>query len=309
MWVMRDRMTDVRPFQHAADYSVRFFTSWKLLYGAEKIIYVHYIAYQHYIFLLPFLWFAKVILHKKIVIQIHEYWKYLPYQNFAKAIDLLYTRVADRIIVHNNDQFSTLSDLGYKNIDIMYLPVENFIVDKKIPRKSNEICILMNWFILRKKWYDIGIRALSLLPETYSMKLIGSVLDKKYFQEILNLIKSLHLENRIEVIGKFVPDIEIENYINESDILLYPYIISTASAALTEWALKYEKPFLTSNLESFVDYLWTDKYSFISWDAVDLTKKILEINIGNAIRTSIEYKAKYSWKKRGQELLNIFSTL
>lgn len=279
------------------------FDSWSLLWCKETIIYVQYTFFINFIFLLPFLFLSR----KKVVIQIHEYWEFLPLKRIVKYIDLLYCRVADAIVVQNNDQYKTLKWYGFKNVYLLHMPVDANTVEWNI-FDHEKINILMHGWIIRKKWYEVWIRALSLLPEKYTMTLLWGIWDSWYFKELLSIIQELWLKHRISVIDKALPDAEYEDLIKQADIIIYPYIVSTASAALADWALKFEKPFLTSDIDSFIDYIWWECV-FKEWDYKDLSNKILNLNLGNAKKISIELKTKYNWNKVWQKLLEIFHSL
>lgn len=285
------------------------FTSWKLFFCKEKIIYLHYDFFANFIFLLPFLFISKLLFGKKVIVQIHEYWENLPYKYIIKIVDLSYCLVANKIIIHNNEQFKTLKNYGFNNLEFLHMPVDNYLVIWDNLRDKEKINILMHGAIIRKKWYETWLKALTLLPEKFTLTLIWWVWDSEYFHELLNIVKKSKLEKRVMIIDRFLPENEYEDFIKAADIIIYPYLISTASAALAEWALKFEKPFLTSNLDSFTDYIWTSDYSFQTWDYKDLSKKLLNINLEKALQLSIELKQKYNWNKVGWKLLNIFNSL
>lgn len=285
------------------------FTSRTLLFCKEKIIYIHYAFFINFIFLLPFLFFAKILFKKRIILQIHEFREFLPVKNIVKYIDLLYCKVENVIIVHNNEQFDILKKIGFKQVYLLHMPVEPINTIDQNTKKNNNIQILMHWGIIRKKWYEVGIKALSLLPKHYTMVIVWWSWDKLYFWELTSLIEQLWLFNRIDIIDKYLPEFEYERYIKESDILFYPYLISTASAALAEGALKFWKPFLTSDIESFITYLWTDKYSFISWDYKGLSQKTLTLNLKDASDFANLIKQKYSWEKVWPYLEDVINKL
>lgn len=284
-------------------------TGWKLLFCKEKIIYLHYDFFAILITYIPFLWCARFLFWKKIIVQVHEYWENQPYKKIVKIVDLAYCSLAHIIIVHNTEQLQVLKSQGFKNIEFLPMPIDDYVVQPSPDNKQEVISILMHGAIIRKKWYEIWIQALWLLPAWYHLTLVGGIGHMDYYKELIQNIKSLHLENRITIINRFLPDEEYLQYIKAADIIIYPYLISTASAALSEGALKFEKPFLTSNLDSFVDYLGTEEYSFMVGDPISLAEKIRQLDMTKATQFSIVLKETYNWNKVWIKLSNIFTNL
>ncbi len=189
------------------------------------------------------------------------------------------------------------------------MPIDDIIVKSAIKETPNSINILMHGAIIRKKWYETWIQAINLLPDKYMLTIVGGIGPVDYLEELRQSIKDLKLETRVTIVSRFLPDTEYQKYIQDADIIVYPYLISTASAALAEWALKFEKPFLTSDLDSFIDYLGTQKYSFKVGDPESLAEKILQLDIEQASQFSLSLKEQYSWSKVWKKLLKIFITL
>lgn len=136
---------------------------------------------------------------------------------------------------------------------------------------------------------------------------MGPIWDKKYYQELIELVEKLWLNTRVTIIWKYVIEEEYWNIIRKSSIIIYPYLINTGSGAFAEGAMRFEKPFLTSDIDAMVDYIETKEFTFRTKDAVDLARKVQEFDQEKSIAQAAILKKKYSWNNMGikyYELLN-----
>ena len=279
--------------------------SWTLLKWNDKYIYVHYAFFLNFIFLLPFLFFSR----KKVIIQIHEYWKYLPFSRIIRIFDLLYCKLADAIVVHNVEQFRELQELWFWNIHLLQMPIDEYNITE-YPHKLETIELLMHGGIIRKKWFDIGIKVMSILPDNYHLTIVWWIWDAIYFRELQEIIQVMNLSSKITIIPEALPDQEYEKYIQGADILLYPYRHGTASAALADGALKFEKVFIASDIQLFRDYLGVDyHYYFDIGSLVSLRDQIMKADRVEIRRFSQDLKDQYSWSKVWAFLSNILHQL
>jgi glycosyltransferase involved in cell wall biosynthesis len=270
----------------------------------EKYIYVNYAFFLNFIFLLPFLLFSR----KKIIIQIHEYWKYLPFTPVVRFFDLLYCRIADAIVVHNIEQYGELHNLWFSNVHLLQMPIDDYVVEQKI--KIPLVHLLMHGGIIRKKWFDIGIRVMELLPDSYHLTIVWWIWDATYFMELQKSIHQLQLTSKITIIAEALPDDEYEQYIKKSDIILYPYRQWTASAALADGALKFEKAFITSDIQLFRGYLGNEYDYYFNLDSLtSLRDQILSLDRNKAEEFSRTLKKQYSWNKVWKYLYTVFQQL
>jgi glycosyltransferase involved in cell wall biosynthesis len=208
----------------------------------------------------------------------------------------LYCRIADAIIVHNTEQYQELQQLWFHNVHLLQMPVDDCIVVQ--PKQSNIIELLMHGGIIRKKWFDIGIEVMKLLPDSYHLTIVWWIWDADYFLELQEIIQKYDLTSHITIIAEALPDNEYEQYIKKSDIILYPYRQWTASAALADGAIKFEKPFITSDIQLFRSYLW-DKYRhyFDINTLTSLRDQIVSMDMEVVRGFSRELKQQYSWNK------------
>lgn len=88
----------------------------------------------------------------------------------------------------------------------------------------NNLCqnpkkMIMVHRLSRSKRVEMGIKALAFLPQEYTLTIYGRPIDKDYFQELQDLVKSSNLVNRVEFKGP-VPMPELRNVYQNYRIMI-----------------------------------------------------------------------------------------
>ena len=118
-----------------------------------------------------------------------------------------------------------------KNIWLRANPIDEkkfFYIDRNNFNKEKIILLNINQFIPRKNQIFL-IEVLNLLPSNYSLVLAGPIVksgkfkfrDHRYLNNIYKLVKKYNLQNRLEIIEKFVNP---QDYYSKVDLYLMPSI-------------------------------------------------------------------------------------
>lgn len=175
-------------------------------------------------------------------------------------------------------------------------------------KKDGKIHLIMYGFQNYYKGADILVNALKKLPEDksalFETVIVGKT-DDSIFKECLPYCSELNVlwDNR------FVSDIELYNYIGDSDIILLPYRMISQSGVLL-LAMSFKKSILTSDLPSFKETLegFTPDMFFNSGSADSLASALLryangEIDISKQVSTIEKLNKKYSWEETAKSTI------
>jgi glycosyltransferase involved in cell wall biosynthesis len=140
----------------------------------------------------------------------------------AKIFDNRYTNKtkevaieADVITVIAKSDVRRLNDIGVnKKVEIIPVPIDFDLLPIQAERDKYSM-ITVGRFI-PKKGIDIAIRALSLLPQKYYLKIIGFGEQEQY---LLQLADSFNVRNRIQWLGG-LPLIKMLDHLNKSGVLI-----------------------------------------------------------------------------------------
>jgi glycosyltransferase involved in cell wall biosynthesis len=154
--------------------------------------------------------------------------------------------------------------------------LENIVVEKDAFRKiATESKIVVVGNFRKQKNYEFLLSVLKNLPEPIKIDLYGTIVDRKYYDEIVNLAKSHNLFNRITIKTREK---------NISEILLnYKFAVHCAASETGPLvAIEYMSkgiPFIMFNTGAVAKVLKENEYDFIMdiFDEEMWSKKIMEV--------------------------------
>ncbi|TAH09131.1 MAG: glycosyltransferase [Sphingobacteriia bacterium] len=185
------------------------------------------------------------------------------------------------------------------------------IMDKKMARQKlglpiDEPIILFFGFIRKYKGLDLLLQAMAILQfehESNPQKIMPKLIIAGEFYEeptyYNNLIKSLGIQKNIYSFTNFIPDNEVQWYLNACDFVIQPYRNATQSG-VTPLAYHFEKPILVTNVGALPEMVFEDKSGIVTEpnaesiaQGIDRLYELGEAHFLNHLRKS---KEKYSWE-------------
>lgn len=177
--------------------------------------------------------------------------------------------ISDKLIVHCPSSKREIEKL-YKNKSITVIPHGNYIGQYKNTMTSHQARELLNISEGDTVFLYFGqIRPYKGIPELiYTFKklecqkskmlIVGKPIDDKIIADILNNCEN---DDRIKNILKFIPDDDIQIYMNAADIVILPYknILTSGTVIL---AMSFGKPIIAPNIRCIADTL-DNKGSFL----------------------------------------------
>ena len=158
-------------------------------------------------------------------------------------------RKADSIIVHSGqEQEEILAFNPSATVRRHLLPLFQYRVS--VPRRHDgSIRLLFFGFIRHYKGLDILLRAMGILKDRdISLRIAGEFWDDK--NEYLDLVKTLGISCKVEIIDRYLPDQEMGGFFEEADVVVLPYRRAKTSGVIAT-AYGFAKPVLATDVGGF----------------------------------------------------------
>lgn len=233
----------------------------------------------------------------------------------------------DAIIVHNKYTAEQLKNYGVSShlIHVLPHPTYNITTPPKttfirdsLHKQKGDVILSTVGYIHRFKGVDKAIKALSYLPENYKLAVLGGVKsdsdDKKLYDQLADLIIKRGLKDRVFISGVIPSDEDLDSYIRETDISLYPYdsqyYKGVASGALN-LAIANERPIVAYPVSTFIET--NDKFGQIMFTDSDsyyeLAREINRLDIESQTEKITSYAKANSFDNMAKSLVDIYSSL
>jgi len=270
-----------------------------------------------------FLIFCKIFFNVRIVLTAHNFpsKKLHKFFFFFEKKSFLY---ADKLIVHNHEAFNKIrNDKKFMSKEIFIQPHGLFKFDETNEPISEDISeffkVKRNSLVMTFIGSGGYFKGLDILIDAW--KKINN--DKKNINLViagrLNLDKSLIqvLENETTlIIDKELNDNEVCYLYNMTDIVILPYREVSQSGVLMA-SFGHQKLVICSNHREFIDAVSLSNSGWIFDGSIEgLLEVIIRIakedNLVPKMRKKYDFeilKEKYSWKKAGKVVSNIYKSL
>lgn len=191
------------------------------------------------------------------------------------------------------------------------LPVEKTMAREKFGIRSDVKLLLFFGFIRAYKGLDILLKAIPLIQHQQVQLLVAGEFydDPAMYQE---LIKELHIENRVLLMADFIPTDQVRYYFSAADLVVQPYRNATQSG-VTPLAYHFEKPMVVTNVGGLPDYVDNEITGLIAEptpasiaSAIDRFFEFGEDRFSAQIR---EKKKELSWPSFISQLINLYSSI
>ena len=199
--------------------------------------------------------------------------------------------------------------MGYKKevqvipngVDLTKFPISNF----QFPKNQDKITLITTSRLVEKNAVGDIIDALKFLPESVSLKILGT----GHLEKVLKLkVKSLKLENRVEFLGFVFPQ-EIPVYLHNSDIFVRPSLSEGMGISFIE-AMAAGVPIIATQVGGIKDFLIDGETGLVCnvHDPESITKAVSRLVKDHTLRENIVKNAKkmveerYDWNLIANEM-------
>lgn len=234
---------------------------------------------------------------------------------------------ADRILVHNLYTKNSLIDFKIPAEKIELIPHPTYEISKpkkttfvadSLDKKSGDIILSCVGYIHRFKGVDKSIKALKFLPDNYKLAVLGGVKsdsdDQELYDQISDLIIKLGLKDRVFISGVIPSDDDLNSYIQETDVCLYPYNSSYykgIGSGSINLAIANDKPIVAYPVSTFIEtnkefghIAFTDSDSYY-----ELAREIRRLDITAQTKKTVSYRSANAWGVMAKRLVAVYTSL
>lgn len=194
------------------------------------------IIYAHYLYNIA----CASILKKKFNIPLVgiEHWSVLNQDVLAKDIlyggDIAYNN-ADKIIsVSETLKMQIYKHFHHDSIVIHNMVGEEFFIQRPIQeRNSDEIVFVSTGSLIKRKGYDILIKALAIISSKLGLWKLNIIGDGPERDNLQQMIDAYHLNNNVKLLGRKNKQ-EIISLLHDSDMFVFPSRMENFSVAVLE---------------------------------------------------------------------------
>lgn len=251
------------------------------------------------------------------------------YRHNARLIKMHITPLnsTDVVIAHNQYTVDQLKNYGvdsrivkllpHPTYEITQPPKTSFIQDT-LNKKKGDIILSTVGYIHRFKGVDKAIKALSYLPDNYKLAILGGVKsdsdDQDLYDQLADLILQRDLKERVFITGVIESDQDLDSYIRETDISLYPYdskYYKGVSSGALNLAIANERPIVAYPVSTLKETN-TEFHQLIltpSDSYYELAKAIRTVNIEQQTKKIQTYAKANSWHQLTKQLVAIYKNM
>jgi glycosyltransferase involved in cell wall biosynthesis len=235
---------------------------------------------------------------------------------------------ADRLLVHNDVTADSLVDFGVDRNKIVKIPhpvyewdtVEktHYIKDALNYQEGDVIYCTVGMLHRYKGIFD-AVRALKFLPENYKLAILGGMHpmsdEVAIYNKICDLIDKLNLKDRVFITGFVEDDNDLNSYIQECDISVFPYdgfYYGHLSSGSINLALSNDAPVIAYPTRGFKELAASADGAVVlcqTYAYYELARELKNIDIKQQKRLSAAYADKMAWRKMSAKLAEVYTQL
>lgn len=234
---------------------------------------------------------------------------------------------ADLVLAHNEYTKNQLEQYGVNANILRLLPHPTYAITK--PKKTDVITAALNkkegdvilstvGYIHRFKGVDKAIKSLSYLPANYKLAILGGVKsdsdDQSLYDQLADLIIERGLQDRVYISGVIPSDDDLNSYIRETDISLYPYdsvYYKGVSSGALNLAIANERPIVAYPVSTLRET--NAEHGQLVLTASDsyyeLARAIRGLDIKSQTNKIQAYAQANSWHVMSERLIELYKSL
>lgn len=234
---------------------------------------------------------------------------------------------ADLILVHNQVTKKSLIERGVPEVLIqkIVIPVPKITANKasriikdNLLVQKGDIVLGTVGFLHRFKGIDAAIKSLNLLPKNYKLAIVGGVHpgtdDPGIYDKLTDLIVKYKVQDRVFITGYVQDDNDLNAYIRECDICVYPYdrdYYSNVSSAALNNAFANGVAVVGYPTASFKELNEKTEYLRLTnaFSYYELAHSIKNIDVSEYSKRSTDFALHYSYSSVSKELVRIYVNL
>ena len=243
-----------------------------------------------------------------ITVGLIDNWEHHEPKIWDKKLNTYFGNSMDKIVTFSEAVATQIKKTIKKKILIGFHPIpskKKFKISELKNYSKTEFDFVLFFGLVRKyKGLDTLINSMKY-NHNFKLLVVGEFYDNKNIY--LNLIEKLNLEERVNIVDKFVGNEEIIKYFKKTKAVILPYKTASQSGVISLSYL-FEKPIVVSNLKGLTSYVKDDNSGVIfnntSKDLANAINIVLDKkNNYHYSRNIKKSKKKYSWNRFADKLV------
>lgn len=226
-------------------------------------------------------------------------------------------RLMDAFVVHTEDTKAEVEREFNISGDRIYVVHHGiFIPDNYKPRKNeinpSAVKFIMYGNLTDYKGVDIFVEAIKEMPESYRNRIHGVIAGEMINKSLCKKLQQESHNLNIEWFPYFLPEQELYEKIDNSNVIVLPYRHISQSGVLL-LALSFHRFIIASDLPAFKETLrgFTDDMFFESANSHDLAKLMMryvdgDVDTAKQAKVVEDLNCKYSWDLSAKKTMDLY---
>lgn len=235
---------------------------------------------------------------------------------------------ADLLLVHNDITSDALVSFGADRSRIKKIPHPVYewgepkstsVIRDQLARKEGDVIYCTVGMLHQYKGVFDAVKSLKFLPDNYKLAILGGMHplsdQVKIYNKICDLIDELNLKNRVYITGFVKDDEELNSYIRECDISVFPYdgyYYGHLSSGSINLALSNNSPVIAYPTAGFKELAAASDGAVVLCDTYayyELARELQRTNVPKQKELSKLYAEKMAWSKMALVLAEAYRSL
>ena len=235
---------------------------------------------------------------------------------------------ANLLLVHNEVTADALVEFGADRNKIVKIPhpvyewdsvAKTYYIKDSLNYQEGDVIYCTVGMLHRYKGIFDAVRALKYLPENYKLAILGGMHpmsdEVAIYNKICDTIDTLDLKDRVFITGFVESDDDLNSYIQECDISVFPYdgfYYGHLSSGSINLALSNDAPVIAYPTRGFKELAASADGAVVLCDTYayyELAREIKNIYIEKQKTLSASYADKMSWSKMSEKLAEVYKQL
>lgn len=275
----------------------------------SDLVHIQYI-FNRYVLSLPVLLLYCLVMRTPVVLTDHNaQYRDLPFPRFFYLYHQVLYFAIDGIIVHSRPRKEFIWERHHHKVHVVPHGVVHREDVHREPRPIRRL--LVPGFIRANKGHELAIRAMAVLPSSYSLDVVGPVHEERYFEHLRTLTSELGLSERVTFLTGFVPEDELDSAINSADLVVLPYKKSRPMSGILGHCISWKTPAVLTDFPAFRDAVDCDHAFFDPRTPEALQRAILRLDEHpeeqrEIIETFDRLSAERSWENVARETAQLY---
>ncbi len=235
---------------------------------------------------------------------------------------------ADLLLVHNGMTATALEDVGADPARIVKIPLPAYqypeppkseLIAQKLNKKPGDIIYCMVGILHRYKGLFDAVKALKFLPDNYKLAIVGGMHpisdDLTIYNKVCDLIDILGLQDRVYITGFVKDDNQMNAYIRECDVCVFPYdgtYYSHVSSGAISLSIANHMPVIVYPTRVFKELAESSNGAIIFTDTFayyELSRELQRIDLEKQTKLSKSFAEEIAWPKAAEEMVELYQEI